>query len=222
MLKISKNKTTTFKCEVHVETEGKNVKNLKSRLILYPTNDNRNIMFEGIVQDGTCTVDINPDIDINKHGKVILEVIVDDASIFTPWNSLYEIVSDKVVVEATQITYAGNRAKVSINEVNKPDKPARKIKKKEKFNDMLEEAASMIKDNKEVKKDNKLLIHAYTDSIKSLSKEELKAMVDFVKKGYTPKKQSLQWAERVIGENITIKSKLLMYCNELKNKGEIL
>ena len=94
-------------------------------------------------------------------------------------------------------------------------KPAKKpiVKKKKKFDDILEEAAKMVKEDK---KDNKILLKAYNDSIKSLSKEELKAMVDYVKKDYTPKPDSLLWAKKVIGESKSVKSKLLMYCNEIR------
>lgn len=222
MLKIYKNKTTTFKCEVHVqgEGEGTNINNVKSRLILYPTNDNRNMMFEGVVQGDICTIDINSNININKNGKAVLEIIVDDSTIFRPWNSLYEIYTSTVTVEGAQIIYDANKSKVVVNEITEPKK--QKIKTKKVLDKLLEEAAGMIKDAKEVNEDSKSLLAAYKDSIKSLSKEELKAMVDFVKKGYTPKKHSLQWAKRVIGENTSTKSKLLMYCNELKTKGELL
>lgn len=218
MLKIYKNKSTTFKCEVIVEAEGQNVKDIKSRLILYPSNDNRNVMYEGIVQDNICSIDINPNVNISKNGKAVLEVIIDGATIFAPWNSTYEIVTETVKVESAGLIYNANKARVVVNEIKEtlPKKP--KVKKKKVFNDMLEEAASMITDNKDKKVDNTLLVNAYKDSIKSLSKEELKAMVDFVKYKYTPKKQSLQWAKKVIGENTTTKSKLLMYAHEIKNR----
>lgn len=221
MLKIYKNKTTTFKCEVKVESEGSNVNNVKSRLILYPTNDNRNVMYEGVIQNNICTIDINPNININKTGKAILEIIVDDANIFMPWNSLYEIVTESVKVESAQIIYDANKAKVIVNEIkdvapkNKlPEKvaPTVKTQKKMSFDDLLEEASKIVIEDK---KDDKALLKTYSDSIKSLSKEELKAMVDFVKKDYTPKKDSLHWAKKVIGENVSVKAKMLMYCNEI-------
>lgn len=222
MLKIYKNKTTTFKCEINVEAEGKNVKNVKSRLILYPMNDNRNVMFEGIIQDNTCTVEINPDINISKNGKAVLEIIIDDSAIFRPWNSLYEIYTSTVTVEGAEIIYDANRPKVVVNEIKDTPQKKQRVRTKKVISDLLEEAANMITDVKEVKDDNKSLLAAYTDSIKSLSKEELKSMVDFVKKRYSPKKHSLQWAKKMLGENTSTKSKLLMYCNELKTKGEVL
>lgn len=223
MLKIYKNKTTTFKCEVKVESEGTDVTNIKSRLILYPSNDNRNVMFEGVIQDNICTIDINSNININKNGKAILEVIVDDSNIFTPWKSLYEIYTSAVTVESAQIIYDANRAKVIVNEIvsEKPKvkrTPSKKIVKqilttKKSFDTLLDEAAKMIKDDK---KDGKILLKAYNDSMKSLSKEELKAMINYIKKDYTPKPESLLWAKKVIGENTSTKSKLLMYCNDIK------
>jgi len=228
MLKIYKNKTTTFKCEVKVESEGSNTNNIKSRLILYPTNDNRNVMYEGVVQDNICTIDINPNINITKNGKAILEIIVDDANIFMPWNSLYEIFTESVKVESAQLVYDANKTKVVVNEIKETPKvsaPSKKFikkpvgKKKIDYNDLLEKAASMVREDKV---DNKLLLKAYDESILSLSREQLKDMVNFVKKDYTPKKETLVWAKKVIGESTSVKSKLLMYCNELKNKGEIL
>lgn len=224
MLKIYKNKTTTFKCEVHVqgEGEGTNINNVKSRLILYPTNDNRNIMFEGVIQGDICTIDINSNININKNGKAVLEIIVDDSTIFRPWNSLYEIYTSTVTVEGAEIIYDANRPKIVVNEIKNISQKKQTVKKKKIIGDLLEEAAKMITDVKEVNDDTKSLLVAYKHSIKSLSKEELKSMVDFVKNRYSPKKHSLQWAKKALGENTSTKSKLLMYCNELKTKGEIL
>jgi len=222
MLKIYKNKTTTFKCDVKVESEGLNVKNIKSRLILYPTNDNRNVMYEGVVQDNICTIDINPNININKNGKAILEIIVDDTSIFMPWNSLYEILTETVKVESAQLVYDANKARVIVNEIKEAPVAKKKIEnkqepkkvaKKKGFDELVEQAAKMIIDTK---KNDKAVIGAYNSSIKSLSKDELKAMVDYVKSDYTPKPETLVWAKKVLGENTTVKSKLLMYCNEIK------
>jgi hypothetical protein len=229
MLKIYKNKSTTFKCEVLVETEGQNVKDIKSRLILYPTNDNRNVMYEGVVQDNICSIDINPNVNINKNGKAVLEVIIDDATIFAPWNSTYEIVTETVKVESAQLIYDANKAKVIVNEI-KEDQPkkqtkpvvkseAKKVtpvvkKTKKSFDNLLQEAANMIKDDTE---ENKKLLKVYNESIKSLPKEDLTKMVKHVQVNYVPTKESLTWAKKVLGETKTTKAKLLMYANEIKN-----
>jgi len=203
MLKIYKNKATTFKCKVTVESDGKSVKNVKSRLVLYPSNDNRNVMFEGVVQHNECIIDINPDININSNGKAILEIIVDDSSIFMPWNSLYEIISNKIKVESAEVVYN----KKPLMESNRND-----------MDRLIEEAAKMIGTNRKRKSANSSLVRVYKESIKSLSKNQLKIMVEFIKKEYKPKKESIQWAKKVLGESKSMKSKMLMYANEVKNK----
>lgn len=227
MLKIYKNKSTTFKCEVLVEAEGQNVKDIKSRLILYPSNDNRNVMFEGVVQDNICSIDINPNVNINKNGKAVLEVIIDDATIFAPWNSTYEIVTETVKVESAQLIYDANKARVIVNEIKEvqPKKevnPAVKleakkvtkiIKKEKSFDNLLQEAANMIKDDTT---ESKKLLKVYNESIKSLAREDLAKMVKHVTVNYIPTKESLAWAKKVLGESKSTKAKLLMYCNEIK------
>ena len=232
MLKIYKNKSTTFKCEVLVEAEGQNVKDIKSRLILYPSNDNRNVMYEGVVQDNICSIDINPNVNINKNGKAVLEVIIDDATIFAPWNSTYEIVTETVKVESAQLIYDANKARVIVNEI-KEVQPKKEVKsavkleakkvtkiikkgvpKKEKsFDSLLQEAANMIKDDTT---ESKKLLKVYNESIKSLAREDLAKMVKHVTVNYIPTKESLVWAKKVLGETKSTKSKLLMYCNEIK------
>lgn len=227
MLKIYKNKSTTFKCEVLVEAEGQNVKDIKSRLILYPSNDNRNVMFEGVVQDSICSIEINPNVNINKNGKAVLEVIIDDATIFAPWNSTYEIVTETVKVESAQLIYDANKARVIVNEIKevqpkKEVKPAVKleakkvtkiIKKEKSFDNLLQEAANMIKDDTT---ESKKLLKVYNESIKSLAREDLAKMVKHVTVNYIPTKESLAWAKKVLGESKSTKAKLLMYCNEIK------
>lgn len=218
MLKIYKNKNTMFKCEVLVEAEGQNVTNIKSRLILYPTNDSRNVMYEGVIQNNICSININPNININKSGKAVLEVIIDDATIFAPWNSTYEIVTETVKVESAQLIYDANKARVIVNEIKQavPTKSNKKvvpITKKKSISELVEEAASMIMDDTV---DNKKLLKIYNESLKSLPKNDLKQMVEFVKTGYKPTKESLSWGKKVLGETKSIKSKILMYCNEIK------
>lgn len=227
MLKLYKTKNQLFECKIKIEGADKST--AKPRLILYPKGDSRNIFFEGTVENGTCKINIFPNINYSSTGKAVLEVIVENSIIFQPWSSEYEIITEQVKIEEAHVSRSPIGASVKIVEDVKVDdkklvekkvqKVQKKIepKKKKTMNDLLEEAAQMIKDGKENKKDdNKVLLKAYNDSIKSLSKEQLKDMVDFVKNDYTPKPETLVWARKVIGESISVKSKLLMYCNEIK------
>ncbi len=60
-----------------------------------------------------------------------------------------------------------------------------------------------------------LIFSLFKISLFSPFRIELKAMMDFVKKDFSPKKDSLVWAKKVIGENTSVKAKMLMYCNEI-------
>ena len=220
MLKLYKTKNQLFECKIKIEGADKST--AKPRLILYPKGDSRNIFFEGTVENGTCKINIFPNINYSSTGKAVLEVIVENSIIFQPWSSEYEIITEQVKIEEAHISTSPIGASVKIIEDVKVDDKKlisetkikkQSIKKKKSIDDLLEEAASMVKEDK---KDTTLL-KAYQDSIKSLSKEQLKAMVDYVKKDYTPKPETLVWAKKVLGENTSVKSKLLMYANDVRN-----
>lgn len=102
MLRLYKNKFQTFECAV--EIDGADTSEAYSRIILYPHNDTRNVMYEGLVVEDKCIVDINSNVNVAKTGKVTLEVIVDRSLIFTPWEDVYEIV-DQVKIHEASINY---------------------------------------------------------------------------------------------------------------------
>jgi hypothetical protein len=114
----------------------------------------------------------------------------------------------KLIAEKRMIPKTKLNDKRSIETIKKNT-----IKKPKSFDELLQEAANMIKDDST---ENKKLLKAYNESIKSLSKEDLSKMVDYVKTKYVPSTKSLDWAKKLLGENKTTKAKLLMYCNEIK------
>jgi hypothetical protein len=101
MLKLYKNKRQQFECKI--EIDGGSHSKIKPRLIFYPSNDTRNLFFEGTIFGNTCTVNITPNVNINKTGKVVLEIIVDDSTLFQPWQSDYEIVTEQARVSEESI-----------------------------------------------------------------------------------------------------------------------
>jgi len=98
---------------------------------------------------------------------------------------------------------------------NKKQLKLSKTKIKKSFDELLEEASNMIRDDD---KEDKKLLKIYNESIKSLSKEELNKMIKYVKNEYVPNKKSLIWAKKNLGETQSTKAKLLMYTNEIKNR----
>ena len=225
MLKLYKTKNQLFECKIQIEGADKST--AKPRLVLYPTNDSRNLFFEGVVENGICKINVFPNVNVNNKGKAVLEVIVENSIIFQPWASEYEIVTEQVKIQEAHISSSpvGATVKIIENDIKLNDKkliPEKKVvnnkshpKKNKSFDELLEEAAGIIKDHGI---DNKKLVKAYNESIKSLSKTELTDMVKFVKTRYTPSNESLKWAKNVLGEAKSTRSKLLMYCNEVKNK----
>lgn len=239
MLKLYKNKNQEFSCKIKIEGADKST--AKPRLILYPDNDSRNIFFEGIIEGEICKIRVLPNLNISQNGKAVLEVIVEDSILFQPWKTEYEIITEKVRVEEVHVSNSFSGATVKVLEeevkvdnknviaekkkVNPVIKPTIKVeskkqieavpvKKKKSFDDLLQEAAGMIKDDTE---ESKKLLKVYNESIKSLSKEDLSKMVKHVTVNYIPTKESLSWAKKLLGETKTTKAKLLMYANEVKN-----
>ena len=116
MLKLYKNKRQTFECRV--EIEGASYDKAKPRLVFFPTNDNRNLFFEGVIEGNTCKVIVTPNLDIPKTGKVMLEVILDNSTLFQPWETTYEIILEqaKVQSESIKLTLEPSQPSVKIVE----------------------------------------------------------------------------------------------------------
>lgn len=101
MLRLYKNKSQSFQCRL--EIDGSRYTKAKPRLIFYPDSDSRNLMFEGTLKNNNCTVLLTPNVDITNHGKVVLEVVVDDSTLFSPWSSTYEIIVEQAKIENNSI-----------------------------------------------------------------------------------------------------------------------
>lgn len=226
MIKFQKNKTQLFQCKIMIEGADKST--AKPRLILYPKNDSRNIFFEGTIDDGICSINILPNLNVSDIGKAVLEVIVENSIIFQPWTTEYEIVTEKVKVDEINISHAQIGASVKVIEddikinnknavinTNIRQTPKRIVEKNKTFDSLVEEAAKLISDDKI---ENKKLLKAYNESISSLSKVELSHMIKFVRESYKPTTKTIAWAKQAIGDSDSVKSKLLMYCHQLKNR----
>lgn len=102
MYKFYQDKTEEFKCSIGVE--GANLSKAKARLVL--ESNEYNLIFNGnIDKSGKCSILI-PKLKIlseKLEGKLKLEVIVEDDSIFIPYEDKFEIgVSKKVTVEVAK------------------------------------------------------------------------------------------------------------------------
>lgn len=115
MLKFHKNKPQTFKCKV--EIQGVDNPKITPRLILSPNNSNMNLFFEGKYDNKQCEIVISSTANITNKGSVILEIIAND-TIFKPWKSTYEIVSQEIVVENVELIDSKNNISVQLIEEN--------------------------------------------------------------------------------------------------------
>ena len=114
MYKLFVDKNESFECEVSVKNAS--LKNSMARLVV-ESNDGLNLVFNGTIQNGKCTVPIHRlkgILDESTTGKMHLEVIVED-TYFKPWTS------DFVVEEHTSV-------KVRVNEQKTPSKPTVTVK----------------------------------------------------------------------------------------------
>ncbi len=119
MLKFHKNKSQTFKCRV--EIQGTDNPKITPRLILSPNNSNMNLFFEGKYDNKQCEIIISTTANIPNKGSVILEIIAND-TVFKPWKSTYEIVSDEIVVENIELVDSKNSISVKLVESVKESK----------------------------------------------------------------------------------------------------
>ena len=115
MLKFHKNKSQTFKCRV--EIQGVESPKVMPRLILSPNNSKSNLFFEGKYSNNQCEIEISSPNVANK-GSVVLEIIAND-TVFRPWKSTYEIVSDEIVVENVELVDTKNNISVKLVETVK-------------------------------------------------------------------------------------------------------
>lgn len=200
MLNLYNNKSQKFECTV--EISGNTVKNTECRLIFIPENDNKKIFFEGKIEKNKCWVDIPPLKEINSIGKLKLEIIVDD-TLFSPWESTYEI-KTPVSVESVEIT---SPSKTTVKIIEKID-----LIKDDKNNKPSIEKNKLIKHDVSIS--NKKLIKKHINEFNSLSKDDKNLIKEFVNSMYIPKKSTLKWAKSMLVNVDSPLSKILMYLYE--------
>lgn len=207
MLTFYKNKSQTFEC--NVEIEGADGNSAKSRLILSPNNDNKKIFFEGEVNAQKCKILVPPLSNISNQGNIVLEIIVED-TLFSPWESVYEI-KEPVKVESVELTKSKKNVKMIKDDVQlKTEKPKVKIQPiiteepKKKKDGIIRETASL-KDRNLVKK--------YLNEFK---KEKDKNLIkEFINGEYfTPKSSTIKWAKGVLNNTKSNIAKTIMYYHE--------
>lgn len=99
--KLYTDKNESFTADVSVKNAS--LKNSVARLIV-ESDDNVNLVFNGTIVDGKCTIPIKRLkglLDENTHGKMHLEIIVEDVY-FKPWESDFSVeehTSMKVMVQ---------------------------------------------------------------------------------------------------------------------------
>ncbi len=121
MLKFNKNKSQTFKCRV--EIQGVDSPKVIPRLVLSTKNSNMKLFFEGKYDNKSCEIVIPSIANIQSKGDVTLEIIAND-TIFQPWQSTYEILSESIVVE--NIELIDNKNEISVKVVQESIKEDKK------------------------------------------------------------------------------------------------
>ena len=121
MLKFNKNKPQTFKCKV--EIQGADSPKVTPRLILSSKKNNMKLFFEGKYENNSCEIVIPSMVNIEKSGEVTLEIIAND-TVFQPWQSTYEILSETVVVENVELI--DNKNEITVKVIQESDKEDKK------------------------------------------------------------------------------------------------
>ena len=129
MITIYTDKEQLFECQIKIE--GTEYSKVQSRLIISPTNSSKHLFIEGIVENNICKIKIPPINEISKNGAISLEIIVDN-NLFNPWQSNYELTTEKkLTVENVQIDKTNN-VSVSITDVKSNSKKYIKEEKQPK------------------------------------------------------------------------------------------
>jgi hypothetical protein len=224
MLKLYKNKKQTFECKV--EIEGASYDKAKPRLVLMPSNDNRNIFFEGVIEGNTCKVIVTPNLDIPKTGKVMLEVIVDNTTLFQPWETTYEIVVEqaKVQSESIKLTFEPSQPSIKIvedvqvkddkNRIIEPTKPQVKI-----VEDKKEQTKKLFTDG--VSPAQQAVVNEFLSTVNTLNKKEKKALLEHISKTYKPTDKAKKWAKNIFIEQNALATKIAMYCFETEQNTKV-
>jgi hypothetical protein len=230
MLKMYKNKPFIFECRIGFE--GSSFEKAKPRLAFFPEKDSRNFFFEGIIEGETCKVPVNPNLDVPKSGKVLLEVIIDNGTLFQPWESTYEIVVDQVKIQSESIKMTFEPIKTTIkivedvkikddkNKIIEPTKPQVKMVELKK-----DEPTKIIEDKKPKKvlfldnvvSSQKDVVNKFLNTVNSLDTIEKKVLLEQITKEYKPNQKAIKWAKGIFAEQNALATKIAMYCYEFEN-----
>ena len=207
MLKFYKNKSQTFKCKVDVQ--GTDNPKVKPRLILVSKKGTPNVFFEGKYEDGQCEIDILSTANIGADkGEVILEIIANN-TVFTPWTSKYEILSEQIIVEnvgnveliSTTPEIDVKIKKEIVEHIVKPQKKEKNIFKSKVSNKIIKEVYEYVNMTKKIKN-------------KKGRVKLLKEIVTF----YKPNRAIRKWATNIFTDINEPKAKIAMYCKQLEVK----
>jgi len=231
MLKLYKNKKTIFECKI--EIEGADYTKIKPRMIFFPSNDTRNVFFEGVIEGNTCKIPINPNLDIPKTGKVMIEVILDDTTLFQPWETNYEIVVEqaKIQTESIKLTLEPTKPSIKIVEntktIDDKNKIIEPVKSQPKIVEVKKEIPKKIEEKKSNKKElflesvsdnDKNIINEFLLTVNSLGKNEKKVLLEHISKTYKPNNETTKWAKSVFVEQNVLATKIAMYCHQLETE----
>lgn len=227
MLKLYKNKNQIF--EAAISVDGADISKAKPRLVLFPSNDNRNVFFEGVIENGTCKVILTPNLEISKTGKAVLEIIIDNSTLFQPWNTTYEIITEQVKIQSESISLATeqNKPTVRIIEdikvkddknkvINKPIE--KKIIPKSNVIQPIHNKFQNELFHKSVSDESRKMINEFLSTVNSLEKKEKKALLEYITKSYTPDGNTVKWAKSILLDKNSLVAKISMYCHDLERK----
>lgn len=205
MLKFSKNRKQTFECKV--EIEGADYSKTRSRLVLSPSGDVKHVFFEGKIDGGVCSVIIPEGLEIAAKGDVVLEVVVDN-TLFTPWTSTYEMLTENVRVNEIVVKKNEGNVRVAEMTVQQPT-PTVKVTPIEKPHGLIRETTTP-QDRKRIEE--------YVASFKKLNAKDRKFLKETLLPKFKPSAESKQWALTVFTNVEGIVPRVCMYAFESKKK----
>jgi len=200
MLKFNRNKNQAFKRKISIRGAGKDP-NVKTRLILSPTDSTTHLFFEGTYNGSECEINIPSIVDVGNSGDVILEIIANN-TVFQPWKDTFEILSETVMVESVSLVDRENEIIIEVD-----TKPTKKVIKTIKIDKMFKPKVS----RKTIKEINEYITMTKKIKNKKGKVKLLKEIVTF----YKPNKSILKWASNIFTDVKEPKAKIAMYCKQL-------
>lgn len=120
MLKLLKDKQNEFSCELQIEGASSSA----SVARLYFENSGYELVFQGKIQNNTCVIPIGKAslLHLPDSGNLRLEVVVDD-TVFTPYESRYEVEQSKSV-KLVEVTNKQTNSNVTVSVKPQPSQPS--------------------------------------------------------------------------------------------------